>query len=241
MSQSHPSLVAKSVQKKTQTHFKSKDDYEKCLRDLQTELLSLQQKIRRKNRKLIVVLEGPDAAGKGGIIQRLTQYLDPRDFLVHPTRAPSADELGQHYLQRFFARLPEPGQIAIFDRSWYGRVLVERVEGFAEKSAWKRAYDEINAFEKILQNDGIQIRKYLIDVTYKEQQRRFEERAKDPLKSWKLTPEDFRNRKRWDDYHAAFQDMLRKTSPKHCPWKLVPGDSKWYARVKVLEDLVARG
>jgi len=160
-----------------------------------------------------VIFEGNDAAGKGGVIRRMTQYLDPRGVVVHPIGKPNVVEAEEHYFQRFFQRLPKPGTIAVFDRSWYGRVLVERVEKIISPKTGQRAYGEILAVEKMLRDDGVLVLKYLLDVSRDEQEKRFEERKKNPLKSWKLTKEDLRNRKKWNLYHAAYRTMLRKTSP----------------------------
>jgi len=240
MSKRYPSLLSSKEQKHAQEAFASKDQYESRLRETQLAILSLQQKIHRRGLKMIVLFEGPDAAGKGGVIKRLTQYLDPRGVRVHGISKPNQIEAGQHYLERFFCRLPKPGTITLFDRSWYGRVLVERVEKFCAPKEWRRAYDEIGSFEKLLKNNGILVLKYLLDLTHEEQARRFRERERDPLKSWKLTPEDWRNRDKWMAYHSAFKEMLKRTSPPDCPWKVVAADSKWNARVEILEDIEAR-
>ncbi len=203
----------------------------------QIELLSIQQKILRKKKKMIIVLEGSDTAGKGGLVRRMAAHLDPRTFHVYGIGKPTLDELGQHYLQRFFARLPSQGEICVFDRSWYGRVLVERVERFAKRPQWQRAFGEINNFEKLLTDDGILVLKYFLDISYKEQGDRFKAREGDPLKSWKLTSDDYRNRKKWVPYQAAFAEMRKRTSTRSCPWHFVPADSKWFARVHILNDI----
>jgi len=231
-------LSTLSAQQKIKNIFATKEAYEKQLLMAQIDLLSLQQKIFRNKRKLIIVLEGSDTAGKGGVVRRMAQYLDPRTLHVYGIGKPTADEMAQHYLQRFFARLPQVGEICVFDRSWYGRVLVERIEGFAKPQQWRRAYAEINSFEKMLYDDGILVLKYLLDISYAEQGKRFQEREQDPLKSWKLTEEDYRNRKKWDLYQAAFKDMYKKTSTRNCPWQVVPADSKWFARVHILNDII---
>ncbi len=227
-------------QNRAKNFFKNKDSYEDQLLKAQIDLLSLQQEIFRKKRKMIIVLEGSDTAGKGGLVRRMARHLDPRAFHVYGIGKPTVDELDQHYLQRFFARLPQAGEICVFDRSWYGRVLVERIEGFAKPPQWKRAYNEINSFEKLLADDGILILKYLIDISYSEQGQRFKEREQDSLKSWKMTDEDYRNRRKWDKYQMAFRDMRKRTSPRASPWKVVPADSKWFARVEVLSDITRR-
>ncbi|MBP2311017.1 polyphosphate kinase 2 family protein [Azospirillum soli] len=216
-------------------HFDSKEEYERRLGKLQKELLRIQQTYWHEKRRAIIVFEGWDAAGKGGCIRRLTEPLDPRGFHVWPIGAPSRDEQGKHYLYRFWTRLPAPGSFAIFDRSWYGRVLVERVEGFASKDEWKRAYDEINQFEKMLTDDGARIIKIFMHISPEEQLERFRERLSNPYKRWKLTEEDLRNRARWDDYVKAIEGMFDKTSTENAPWQAVEANSKWYARLRVLE------
>lgn len=197
----------------------------------------LQNRMFLDGRKMIVVFEGHDAAGKGGVIRRMTEYLDPRGIVVHAIGKPNVVEIDEHYFQRFFQRLPKPGAIAVFDRSWYGRVLVERVEKIIPPKTGNRAYGEIIAVEKMLRDDGVLILKYLLDISHEEQLKRFEERKSNPLKAWKLTEEDLRNRKKWNIYHAAYKAMLRKTSDKKSPWVVVPADSKWFARVFILNHL----
>lgn len=229
-----------AAQKKAKLFFQSKQDYQDQLLKVQTDLLRLQQKIIKKKQKMIVVLEGSDTAGKGGLVRRMAEHIDPRFFHVYGTSKPTTEELTQHYLQRFFARLPSSGEITVFDRSWYGRVLVERVEGFAKRPEWQRAYNEINNIEKILTADGILIVKYLLDISRKEQGERFKAREQDPLKSWKMTPDDYRNRRKWGAYQLAFRDMIKRTSTPYCPWKVIPADSKWFARVNILKDIVER-
>lgn len=234
------SILSSTEQLKAQTFFSTKKQYESELLKAQMKLLSLQQKIFRQKKKVVIVLEGTDTAGKGGLIRRMAQYLDPRPLQVYGIGKPQGDEIGQHYLQRFFSRLPALGEIAVFDRSWYGRVLVERVESFAKPNEWKRAFDEINSFEKMLIDDEILVLKYLLDISHVEQGKRFKDRENDPLKSWKMTDEDYRNRKKWDAYQVAFREMIKKTSPQYSPWKIVPANSKWFARVEVLNDIVKR-
>lgn len=236
----HASFLSAKEQLRAQGAFKDKADYENRLVDLQKKLLGLQQKIHREGAKIIVVFEGADAAGKGGVIQNLTRYWDPRGYRVHSIGAPNPVEAKQNYLQRFFARFPDEGSIVIFDRSWYGRVLVERVEKLAPKRDWKRAYREINAIEEMLVEDGTFVLKYFLDVSYEEQAKRFKERASDPLKKWKLTDDDGRNRKKWDEYMPAITEMIERTSTKQAPWTVVAADSKWFSRITVLEDLLRR-
>jgi AMP-polyphosphate phosphotransferase len=188
---------------------------------------------------LCVVLEGWDASGKGGAIKRLVSSLDPRHVRVKQFAAPSHDEKRHHWLWRFWPALPGWGGMAVLDRSWYGRLLVERVEGFASEAAWRRAYEETRDFEHMLAAEGMVLVKLWLHVSAEEQLKRFEQRAGDPLKSWKLTEEDWRNRGRRADYEAAVEDMLAETSRDFAPWTLVEGDSKRYARVKVIETVVA--
>jgi polyphosphate kinase 2 (PPK2 family) len=188
---------------------------------------------------LLVVFEGWDASGKGGAIKRLVAPLDPRHVRVKQFAAPTYDEKRHHWLWRFWAPLPGWGGMAVFDRSWYGRVLVERVEGFADKTAWKRAYEQIRDFERMLTEEGTVIVKLWLHVSSKEQLKRFEGRAEDPLRTWKLTDEDWRNRSRRRAYKRAIEDMLEETDRENAPWTLVEGDSKRYARVKVVETVIA--
>jgi len=188
----------------------------------------------------VIVYEGWDAAGKGGNIRRLAQGLDPRGYEVIPVAAPTADELAHHYLWRFWRKLPKAGHIAVFDRSWYGRVLVERVEGFCTEEAWKRAYREINEFERQLVDFGTILLKFWIHISKEEQLRRFELRQDTPYKAWKLTSEDWRNREKWDVYAQAVDDMLLKTSTITAPWTVVEGNDKFSARVKTLKTIVDR-
>ena len=188
---------------------------------------------------LCVVFEGGDASGKGGAIKRLVDRLDPRHVRVASIAAPTYDEKRHHYLWRFWPLLPGWGGMAVLDRSWYGRVLVERVEGFADQAAWKRAYEEIRDFERMLAEEGMLIVKFWLHVSSREQLKRFEARAEDPLKSWKLTDEDWRNRKKRRAYARAIEDMLDETDRDFAPWTLVEADSKRYARVKVIETVIA--
>lgn len=218
--------------------FKSKSDYLDAEVALQKRMLAVQQAYYHQKRRAVIVFEGWDAAGKGGSIRRLTARLDPRGVKVWPIGAPTDDEQGRHYLYRFWSRLPIPGTTAIFDRSWYGRVLVERVEGFAEPADWQRAYDEINEFEHLLIADGVRMVKIFLHITPEEQLERFSERLRNPVKRWKLTQDDLRNRGRWRDYLAAYQDMFDRTSTKAAPWTVIGGDNKWTARVEVLETVI---
>ncbi|MBN8541333.1 MAG: hypothetical protein J0L82_13150 [Deltaproteobacteria bacterium] len=234
------SLLAKSEHEKAQTYFQSKSDYENQLKQLQKGLLQLQRHLHVNRHKMVILFEGPDAAGKGGVIKRFSEYLDPRGVAVQSIGKPNVVEIEQQYMQRFFAKLPEPGVITIFDRSWYGRVLVERVEKICAPSDWKRGYAEINAIEEMLIRDKVLVLKYILDLSYDEQRIRFEERRKNPFKSWKLTDEDFRNRKKWPLYETAYRDVLKHTSTDFSPWTVVPADSKWFSRVAVLGDVLER-
>src|SRR6516164_6536847 len=191
---------------------RDEESYRGHLKKLQIAMLELEQIYRVERRRGIIAVEGWDAAGKGGAIQRLSEKLDPRWVHVWSIGPPSPEEQGRHYLWRFWQRLPPPGQIAIFDRTWYGRVLVERVEGLARPKEWGRAYDEINAFEKMLADDGVRLVKLFLHISDGEQLRRFRERIEVPTKHWKLTPEDIRNRARRRDYLTALADMFARTS-----------------------------
>jgi len=201
---------------------------------LQVRMLQIQQACFRDRRRMVLVFEGPDAAGKGGAIRRLTERLDPRGVHVWPIGAPEDSEAGHHYLHRFWTRLPAPGSIAIFDRSWYGRVLVERVEKLAARPDWERAYDEIVAFEKLLTDDGVRLVKFFVAIGRREQLRRFRQRALAPHKLWKLTEADLRAHRLWDEYEKAQREMLKRTSPRFAPWHRVDGTDKTRARVEVL-------
>lgn len=209
--------------------------YQERLDALQERLYGLEVQNYLRGGRAVVVFEGWDAAGKGGAIKRLTALMDPRGFKVWPIAAPRDAEKRNHYLWRFWYRLPEKGELAIFDRSWYGRVLVERVEGYAHRDEWERAYDEINAFEKTLTDDGVRIAKFFLHIDRKTQLKRFEERETDPLKSYKLGPDDWRNRKKWREYQDAIQDMLDRTHRPDAPWTVVAANDKKHARLSVLE------
>jgi AMP-polyphosphate phosphotransferase len=216
------------------------EEYSKSLVKYQVALYQLAYQVYMQQRPVILVFEGWDAAGKGGAIRRVTEKIDPRGYVVYPIAAPKGDDATHHYLWRFWNRLPETGQIAIFDRSWYGRVMVERIEGFCSDEEWKRAYREINQFERQLVDFGMIMFKFWIHITPEEQLARFEGRATDRLKSWKLTDEDWRNRDKWHYYQEAVNEMLLKTSTVSAPWTVVEGNSKGYARVKVLQSLVEK-
>jgi len=223
----------------------SREEEAARLEDAQLRLLALRLVLggqigeRRIGPPVCVVFEGWDASGKGGAIKRLVGQLDPRHVRVVSYSAPTHDEKRHHFLWRFWPALPGWGGMAVLDRSWYGRVLVERVEGFASREAWLRAYDEINGFEETLAAEGMIIVKFWLHISSKEQKKRFDRRAKDPLKNWKLTDEDWRNRDKHDQYTEAIEDMLARTDTAWAPWTLVEADSKRYARVKVVESTCA--
>lgn len=216
-----------------------KDEYQSTLKKLQLKLLHQQAKFHSLKRSLIVVFEGPDAAGKGGVIKRTTENLDPRSLRVYSIAKPSSEEYRRHYLWRFWNRLPAHGEFAIFDRSWYGRVLVERIEKFATDVEWKRAYREINEFEKALTDDGAIILKFYLAISKEEQLVRFKKREADPHKCWKMNEEDWRNRRKWDEYLVSADDMFAKTHFPHAPWHLVEANHKWHARLKVLKTVTS--
>jgi polyphosphate kinase 2 (PPK2 family) len=215
-------------------------DYERRLATMQETLQLVQQAYLGTSHRAVIVLEGWDTAGKGGVVRRLGWALDPRSFKVHATAAPSGREKSLHYLQRFWERLPQHGQIVVFDRSWYGRVLVERVEAFASTTEWHRAYDEINDFERMLLADGARLIKLFLHITPEEQLRRFRARPTDPLKRWKLSYEDFRNRGHWQDYQDAIEDMVEKTSTRRAPWHVIPANNKPFARLAAFRIIVDR-
>ena len=198
----------------------------------------LQLKIVQEKIPVLVLFEGWDAAGKGGAIKRLTDTLDPRSYKVHAFAAPTHEEKEYHYLWRFWRQIPGEGNIRIFDRSWYGRVLVERIEGFASELEWRRSYKEINEFEAQLTSADYVLVKFWLHISYEEQLRRFEERKNNLFKQYKLTDEDWRNREKWPLYYVAVNQMIARTSTPAAPWTIVPGNDKYYARVHVLETVI---
>ncbi len=214
-----------------------KEDYKKQLKEYQAKLGILQRQAQEQKISTLLVFEGADAAGKGGAIRRLTSAMDARNYLVIPIAAPTDEERAQHYLWRFWRHLPRAGRVTIFDRSWYGRVLVERVEGFALENEWRRAYSEINNFEEQLGEGNIVVLKFWIHIDKDEQLSRFKLREKTPHKRWKLTEEDWRNREKWDEYDMAVNDLVERTSTRNAPWILVEGNDKLYARIKVLKTV----
>lgn len=211
-----------------------KDEYAAQVRKWQLRIARLTREAARAGVPAVLVFEGPDAAGKGGVIRRLCAWVDASHSVIHPIPAPTPEEKARHYLWRFWNRLPAPGQLAIFDRSWYGRVLVERVEGFCRTDEWQRAYAEINAFEARLAESGAVVLKFWLHLSKAEQLRRFRSREESPHKRHKMTPEDYRNRARWDVHLRAAEDMVARTDTPHAPWVVVPADDKRHARVTVL-------
>jgi len=217
-----------------------KATYERKLEKLQGKLNVLSRHKRVKETGVVCVFEGSDAAGKGGAIRRIVHALDVRSYQVVPVAAPTDEERAQPYLWRFWRGMPRKGKLTIFDRSWYGRVLVERVEGFCKESDWRRAYAEINDFEEQLASSGLCMCKFWLQISKDEQLRRFKEREKTGFKRFKITEEDWRNRKKWAAYEIAAAEMVDRTSTAHAPWTLVSAEDKYHARVQVLETLVER-
>ena len=230
-----PSLAALDMTRRVK-----RKHYNRRLSKLQLKIKEVALSYLNQKRRGVVVFEGGDAAGKGGAIRRISWPLDPRGLKVWPIAAPTPEEKGHHYLYRFWKRLPRPGQLVIFDRSWYGRVLVERIEGFATEPEWSRAYDEINEFERMLYDDGIRLVKIYLHITKEEQLARFRARYRDPLKRWKISEEDLRNRERWDEYEVAIEEMFRKTSTEANPWTVIPSNNKRYSRLAVIKAVVGQ-
>lgn len=228
------SILGKVNLKKTLT----KEEYKSKLEKYQDRIREIEYQIYKKRIPIIILYEGWDAAGKGGNIRRLTQNMDPRGYEVIPVAAPNDVEKSHHYLWRFWNSIPKAGHIAIFDRTWYGRVLVERIEGFCAKDEWKRAYKEINEMEEHLANFGTVLVKFWIHISKDEQLRRFEERKKTPHKQWKITAEDWRNREKWTQTKEAVDEMLFRTSTTYAPWTIVESNCKYYARIKVLKTVI---
>ena len=215
----------------------NKTIYQRKLKKLLERVSHVQQAYFHQGKRAIIVFEGWDASGKGGAIRRLTERMDPRGFKVVPISAPRSDEQNRHYLYRFHQALPQIGTITIFDRSYYGRVLVERVEELASIIEWQRAYQEINEFERLLSDDGVCIIKIFLHITPEEQLIRFHERLHNPYKRWKMTVDDFRNRLKWKDYEEAINDMFKKTSTNIASWNMIAANKKWFTRVKVLDTI----
>ena len=216
----------------------TREEYKEKLDKLQKKMDKLHGELYRRRIPVVLGFEGWDAGGKGGAIKRLTAKMDARGYVVNPTASPNDIEKAHHYLWRFWRAMPKDGHVAIFDRTWYGRVMVERIEGFCTTEEWKRAYKEINDMEKDLYNAGAIVIKFWMHIDKDEQERRFKERQENPEKQWKITDEDWRNREKWDQYEDAVNEMLMRTSTDYAPWVVVEGNSKYYARVKVLQTVV---
>ena len=216
----------------------SESDYRRQLKPLQDRLRALHNRLYRKQVPVVICYEGWDAAGKGGNIKRITEALDPRGFEVHPIASPEPHEKARHYLWRFWTRLPKTGHIAIFDRTWYGRVMVERLEGFCSENDWQRAYNEINEFERELFDWGAVILKFWVQIDKETQLERFQARQNTPEKRWKITEEDWRNREKWDAYENAVNEMLEKTSTQYAPWYILESVDKKYARIQALKIVI---
>ena len=216
----------------------SREEYEEKLDKLQKKIEKLHGELYRRRIPVVLGFEGWDAGGKGGAIKRLTAKMDARGYAVNPTASPNDIEKAHHYLWRFWRTMPKAGHVAIFDRTWYGRVMVERIEGFCTKEEWQRAYKEINDMEKDLYDAGAVVIKFWMHIDKDEQERRFRERQENPEKQWKITDEDWRNREKWDQYEDAVNEMLLRTSTDYAPWVVVEGNDKNYARVKVLKTVV---
>jgi polyphosphate:AMP phosphotransferase len=217
----------------------SKEDCQNMLNNLQIEMLEINYVLFKRKIPFIIVYEGWDAAGKGGNITRLARYINPLGYNVVPVAAPNDYEKEHHYLWRFIRHYPKAGHFAIYDRSWYGRVLVERVEGFCSETEWERAYQEINEMERdYVEGSGGGIVKFWLEIDKEEQLKRFNQREKDPLKQYKITEEDWRNREKWDLYDVAVDEMLARTNTSHAPWIVIESDNKWYARIKALKEVI---
>ena len=216
----------------------TEEEYKTRLKKLQKRLAELHSELYRLRIPVVIGFEGWDAGGKGGAIKRLTSNLDPRGYRVNPTAAPNDIEKVHHYLWRFWNSVPKAGHIAIFDRTWYGRVMVERIEGFCSEAEWRRAYQEINEMESHMANAGAVVLKFWLHIDKDEQERRFRERQANPAKQWKITDDDWLNREKWDQYEEAVNEMLIRTSTTYAPWIVVEGNDKRYARVKVLQTVV---
>ena len=217
----------------------TKEEYKEKLKKLQDRMEIIHSELYRQRIPVVLGFEGWDAGGKGGAIKRLTESMDPRGYVVSPTASPTPTEKSHHYLWRFWRAMPKDGHITIFDRTWYGRVMVERIEGFCTREEWQRAYREINDMEAHLAHSGAIVLKFWMQIDKDEQERRFKERMENSEKQWKITDEDWRNREKWDQYEEAVNEMIIKTSTSYAPWIIVEGNNKYYARIKVLESVVS--
>ena len=220
--------------------FNDKNDYKNALSEYQTQLFHVQQSYYHQRKRALIIFEGWDASGKGGAIRRITEKLDPRGVSVFPVAKPAKEDQDKHFLYRFWQHIPSPGTLKIFDRSHYGRVLVERVDKLVDEEVWKRGYEEINAFEKTLSDSGVRIIKFFMHISSDEQRERFEERLHNPFKRWKLTEEDFHNRKMRKAYIEATNDMFKHTHTSYAPWHVINGEYKWQARINVLDTAIAK-
>ena len=228
-----------SVLKRTDLSKKlDRKEYDRRLSELQKKLRLLHGELYARRIPVVLAFEGWDAGGKGGAIKRLTRALDPRGYTVNPTSSPNDIERAHHYLWRFWTKMPKDGHIAIFDRTWYGRVMVERIEGFCTTQDWQRAYREMNQMESQLVHHGAVVLKFWLHIDKEEQAKRFKDRQENPEKSWKITDEDWRNREKWDLYEKAVDEMIIKTFTSDAPWIIVEGNDKYYARIKVFETVV---
>ncbi|MFZ8198605.1 polyphosphate kinase 2 family protein [Alteromonas portus] len=223
-----------------QSRFASKEEYKEALTRQQEQLFHVQQTYFHQKKRALIVFEGWDASGKGGAIRRITEKLDPRGVGVFPVAKPAKEDQDKHFLYRFWQHIPSPGTIKIFDRSHYGRVLVERVDKLVDEEVWQRGYEEINAFEKTLSDSGVRIIKLFMHISSREQRERFEERLHNPFKRWKLTEEDLHNRKMRKAYIEATNDMFKHTHTGYAPWHVINGEFKWQARVNVLDAVIAK-
>ncbi|MEC8232178.1 MAG: polyphosphate kinase [Pseudomonadota bacterium] len=221
-----------------ESQFGDKEDYKQALASIQETLFHVQQAYFHQKRRALIIFEGWDASGKGGTIRRITEKLDPRGVHVFPVAKPAKEEQDKHFLYRFWQQIPSPGSLTLFDRSHYGRVLVERVDSLATQSEWQRAYREINEFERTLCDSGVRIIKLYMHISEEEQKKRFEERLHNPFKRWKLTEEDLHNRRKRKDYIQAINDMFVQTHTSHAPWHIINGEHKWQARVDALRYIV---
>jgi polyphosphate kinase 2 (PPK2 family) len=216
-----------------------REEYKRILPTLQGRLYDLEKACWDQGVPTVILFQGWDAAGKGTTISALTQRLDPRGFKLYPITAPRTYELQRPWLWRFWLKVPNRGEMVIFDHSWYGRVLEERVENTVPEKAWRQAYRDIVDFERMLADDGATILKFFLHISKKEQKERFQAIEKDPLEAWRVTPEDWARYKKYDDYRVAIEDMLELTESEYAPWTIVEATSKWYARQKVFETIIA--
>nr|WP_321500268.1 polyphosphate:AMP phosphotransferase [uncultured Dethiosulfovibrio sp.] len=241
LSELEEAVTTPTVLSKVDLSLEPDDNYKKEMGSLQRRIRRMEYTLYRKRRPMVLAFEGWDAAGKGGCIKRLTEEMDPRGYEVIPVGAPNDFERRHHYLWRFWQDFPKAGHVAIFDRTWYGRVLVERVEGYCSPLDWRRAYSEINDMEKQWHDSGAIVMKFWLQIDKDEQLRRFQSREETPEKNWKITDEDWRNREKWDLYEKAVEEMLWRTSTPYAPWTIVEANSKAYARLKVLRTVLERG